>query len=108
MKLKIPGLSGLGAAALVLAVGCQGSGAFAQLQEKLTKLEENQTQILDKLSALESKVGSGGGAPAKPDAQRPRPGRPDPSATYKVAVGDAQTKGPDDALVTIIEWSDFQ
>ncbi len=37
-----------------------------------------------------------------------RPGRPDPANYYKVVVGDAQTRGPDTALVTVVTWSDFQ
>ncbi|MEM9453299.1 MAG: thioredoxin domain-containing protein [Myxococcota bacterium] len=37
-----------------------------------------------------------------------KPGRPDPTAYYKAEVGDAQARGPEDALVTIVTWSDFQ
>ncbi|MCA9708631.1 MAG: thioredoxin domain-containing protein [Myxococcales bacterium] len=37
-----------------------------------------------------------------------RPGRPDPEAYYAVKIGNAQARGPDDALVTIVTWSDFQ
>ncbi len=50
-------------------------------------------------------------APA-PGAQKkrgPQPGKPDPKATYKVAVADTdQQKGPKDAKITLVEWSDFQ
>jgi len=35
-------------------------------------------------------------------------GQADPNAVYKVPVGDASTKGPASAKVTIIEFSDFQ
>jgi len=47
-----------------------------------------------------------GGADA---AKRPPRPREDPNAVYKVALneGDPQ-KGPDTALVTIVEWTDFQ
>ncbi len=44
--------------------------------------------------------------PAQPArAQAPQP---DPAAVYKVPVADSPQKGPDDALITIIEFSDFE
>ncbi len=42
---------------------------------------------------------------AKPEAPRRQP---DPKAVYKVPVGTSPAKGPADALVTIVEFSDFQ
>ena len=112
------GLVGLTAAGLLVLAGCQGSGAVAQMNERLASIQDNQSQIMKKLEELEVKVGRAGvaapaptpgAAPGKPaQPQQPQAGRPDPSATYKVAVGDAQTKGPADAKITIVEWSDFQ
>jgi len=37
-----------------------------------------------------------------------RPGSPDPAARYKVTVGDAFERGPADAKVTLVIFSDFQ
>ena len=45
-------------------------------------------------------------APPKPQQ---KPGQPDPSATYKVPLqGNEPQQGPDNALVTIVEISDFE
>jgi protein-disulfide isomerase len=41
-------------------------------------------------------------------ALRPRPGRPDPSATYRATVGDAPARGAKLPKVTIVEWADFE
>lgn len=107
-------LAGWGAALLLATSGCQGSGAVAQVNEKLAAISDSQSQILKRLDELEGKIGSAPAAGAagtqkRPQAAKgPQPGRPDPTATYKVAIGDAHTKGPDDAKITIAEWSDFQ
>lgn len=112
----VHGLVGLGAAALLALTGCQGSGAVAQVNEKLAAIQDSQGQILKRLDEVEGKIGTAApaaaaAAGARPKPQQPQgqqPGKPDPSATYKVALGDAHTKGPADAKVTIVEWSDFQ
>jgi protein-disulfide isomerase len=47
-------------------------------------------------------------AAAAPDAPQPPRQQPDPAAVYRVPVGDSPVKGPNDALVTIVEVSEFQ
>jgi protein-disulfide isomerase len=48
---------------------------------------------------------AGAGAAAKAPPARPQP---DPNAVYRVPVGDSATRGPADALVTIVIFSEFQ
>jgi len=110
---SIAGLAGLGATALVL-FGCQGQGAFNAINSKLGDITEQQGQILNRIEQLDTKIANlpAGGAAAAPGKQAkkgPQPGRPDPAATYKVAVADTdRQKGPKDAKITLVEWSDFQ
>lgn len=104
---RIAGLGGLGATALVL-FACQGQGAFNAIQNKLGEVAEKQNQILQRIDQLEDKIGKGGPAAPGKGKKGPQAGKPDPAATYKVALTDAQTKGPAEAKVTIVEWSDFQ
>jgi protein-disulfide isomerase len=104
-------LTGLVTAGIALAftVSCQGSGSFAKLQESLANIEQKQDAILAKLDGLETKIGQAPAArPGADPKAGPKPGQPDPKATYKVELGDAYAKGSPTAKVTLIEWSDFQ
>ena len=60
--------------------------------------------------ALDGGGRQGPGVAAAPVAQPPRPPRPveNPRAVYRVPVDGSPVKGPADALVTIVESSDFQ
>lgn len=88
---------------------CQGQSGFAQLQETLAGVDQKQDNLLATLDGLEQKLDARpAGAPGKAKPPAARAGRPDPKLTYKVDVGDAAVKGSEEALVTIVEWSDFQ
>lgn len=99
-------------AAPIALTGCQGSGAFATLQENLSTLADQQAQMLVQMQQLSAKVdaieipAAPHGARGK-DAKR-KPGSPDPKVTYKVDVGDAHRTGGKQPLVTLVAWSDFQ
>jgi protein-disulfide isomerase len=51
---------------------------------------------------------TGAKAPSADAGDKPKPRQPDPKAVYKVPADKAPQKGPSDALVTIVEFSDYQ
>lgn len=74
--------------------------ARAQKIVKSGTAEKDVYAALMKTAATEVKA-----APNKAPQKRRMP---DPNAVYKVPVGEEPSKGPKDALVTIVEVSDFQ
>jgi protein-disulfide isomerase len=73
---------------------------LADAQVQLTGLEGLLADAKTRIEAFEK-------VPVKPTTPVIA-GKPDPAAIYRVELGDAQTIGPDTALVTIVTFSDFQ
>src|SRR5690242_14877535 len=87
------------AVALGVAVGLVGCGPNGADVEEIKK---GQKEILAKLDALDKAVAQVKAAPA---ATRPPI---DPNKVYPLSVGDSAAKGPKDAKITIVEFSDYQ
>jgi len=81
--------------------------ALAGLSHRLAQTEDKLYQVSKQLERVEAKLDDAPAAPA-PQARAPRPGRPDPASIYKVELGTAHARGNDNALVTIVQWTDYQ
>lgn len=87
-------------AALLISFSIIGASFFvASSLDRATAQIEVATELLEDLP-----LAAAPGANARP----PRPNRPDANREYEVALGDAPVRGSEDAVVTIVEWSDFQ
>ena len=81
--------------AILLGLGLAACVTRGDIEE----IKENQKTIIDKLD-------KGGRAPARPAQKRPQ--GPDRAATYAFPIGESYTRGPANALVTLVEVTDFQ
>ena len=84
-------IGAVGIALVAVMIGCQG--------EDFTEVLDGQHQIMTKLADLEKKLGQG----ASPPAAAPRPAR-----VYDIPAGDSPFKGPANASVLLVEFSDFE
>ncbi|MCA9603399.1 MAG: DsbA family protein, partial [Myxococcales bacterium] len=90
--------------------GAQPFESFKELiDDELKRAEQLISKGVDKknlYATIMASAKSGPAAEAAPERPEARQ-QPDPNAVYKVPVGGEPTKGPSDALVTIVEFSDF-
>ena len=85
----------------IAAISCVSKADLDEIKATQKQITAAQKQMLTKLEAIAKRPAA---AAAKP--QRPR--GPDPQKTYAFPVEMSPSKGAKDALVTIIEVSDFQ
>ena len=78
--------------------------------QAIDELKDGQQVILKKIATLEKTINNlalaNKNKPA--DNKQQQPPKADPNKVYNIPIGDSFSKGPDNAAVTIIEWSDFQ
>ena len=89
--------------------GAQPYEKFKAVIDDEIKRAEAMVKAGTKKKEVYASLTKGGLTKAAPPKPKERPGQPDPKAVYKVPVdGTEPTKGPKDALVTIVEFSDFE
>ncbi len=90
--------------------GAQPFAAFQKvIDEELATAETLLKQGVKKEQIYATVTKSGLTKAAAPKPKPPAAGQPDPKAVYKVPLkGNEPQKGPNDALVTIVEISDFE
>ncbi len=81
-----------------------------EVSEIKSKVDEIQAQQKDLLAKLDGLAKGQKTILAKAPAAANKPSRPaeDPNKVYTIPSGDSFFKGPKDAAVTIVEFSDFQ
>ncbi|MCC6763947.1 MAG: thioredoxin domain-containing protein [Deltaproteobacteria bacterium] len=86
-------------ALLALALAAPGCAQKSDIEA----VQTTQKEILAKLEKIEKDIAARPAAPAA--AQRPQI---DPNKVYQIPVGNSAVRGPKDAPVTIVMFSDFQ
>jgi protein-disulfide isomerase len=88
--------------ALILGASVVAGGLLVQ-----SAIDNAATELAGVRTALAG-MQSGLRAAAAPAPQAARPGRPDPNRRYSVNTKGSPAKGPENAEVTVVEFSDFQ
>ena len=93
----------------ILLISCNTSNNTG-LDQKLNEIGDGQKVILKKIENMEKSIANLAlASKSKPtDKKKQQPPQADPNKVYNIPIGDSFSKGPKDATVTIIEWSDFQ
>ena len=80
------------------------------LEQTINDVKDGQQVILKKIAILEKSINNLALANKNKPAnnKKQQPPQADPNKVYNIPIGDSFSIGPDDAAVTLIEWSDFQ
>ena len=91
----------------VLLISC--NTANDALEQKLNDIGDTQKVLLKKIDNMDKSIKNLALANKnKPADKKNQPPQADPNKVYNIPIGDSFSKGPANAAVTIIEWSDFQ
>ena len=107
IKTKVERLLILGFAGLLISCNIENN---SNLDKTINEIKDGQEVILKKMASLEKSINNIALANKNKPAnnKKQQPPQADPNKVYNIPIGDSFSKGPKDAAVTIIEWSDFQ
>ena len=108
IKSKLIKLIAIGAAGMLISCNATNN---AELEKTINDIKDGQQVILKKIASLETSMNNLAQANKNKPAdnnKKKQPPQADPNKVYNIPIGDSFSKGPKDAAVTIIEWSDFQ
>ncbi len=94
------------AVAVMSLSSCADPQEISDIKAKVDEIQAQQKDVLAKLEGLGK--GQKQILAKAPAAARPSKPQEDPNKVYNVPVGNSFTKGPEDAAVTMVEFSDFQ
>ena len=105
--MKIKFVQWLMTGSAVLLISC--NTANDALEQKLNDIGDTQKVLLKKIDNMDKSIKNLALANKnKPADKKNQPPQADPNKVYNIPIGDSFSKGPKDAAVTLIEWSDFQ
>src|SRR5687767_14123139 len=84
---------------------CADPQAMSEVKAKVDEMQAHQKDILTKLEGIEK--GHKEILAKAPAAERPAAPQEDPNKVYTLTPGNSYAKGPANAPVTIVEFSDF-
>ena len=106
MRNRTVWVAALGAIVAISIGACADPKEVSEIKAKVDELQAAQKDIIAKLDGLSK--GQKQILAKAPAAARPARPQEDPNKVYDVPIGDSYYKGPKDAAVAIVEFSDFQ
>jgi len=75
--------------------------------QAIAEFSDSQKVLMKRLDTMEKTIANLA-ITSKSKPADTQPAQVDPNKVYNIPIGDSFSKGPEDAVVTIIEWLDFQ